>query len=373
MTLAEFIHDHMELILKTWEEFTKSCTAGAHLDPSALRDQTRQILEAICEDIVREQTRDEEVAKSNGMSPSLSADQTAAHALALMRARSGFEITNVAAEYRALRASVLRLWIDHCAPAAPNPQEMMRFNEAIDQALSESVTFFSAEVDRARNLLLGILGHDMRTPLGAIQMTAQYLKKLNAGEEVSVAAGRLIRSGALIKGLLDDLTEFNRSQLGLGISVRVADSDLRTVFEDELQQIRVAYPQCDVILTCDGDVRSNCDSRRLQQLLGNLVVNAFKYGQAGKPVRVALKGSAEEIVFRVENDGQQIPNNALPELFDPLRRGPDRPQAEGSLGLGLYICREIAHAHQGTITAESGASVTAFTVHIPRDCHNNVL
>jgi signal transduction histidine kinase len=108
----------------------------------------------------------------------------------------------------------------------------------------------------------------------------------------------------------------------------------------------------------------------LQQLLGNLVVNALKYGQAGTPVRVILTAAEGEIVFRVENQGKPIPSATLPELFDPLRRGSDRPHEEGSLGLGLYICREITRAHQGTIAVESDASSTRFTVRIPRICQS---
>lgn len=92
-----------------------------------------------------------------------------------MRARGGFNINQLVAEYRALRASVLRLWIDECQPAAPDLDEVMRFNEAIDQAVAESVDFFHSEVEQARDLLLGMVGHDMRSPLQTIQTTASYI------------------------------------------------------------------------------------------------------------------------------------------------------------------------------------------------------
>jgi signal transduction histidine kinase len=90
--------------------------------------------------------------------------------------------------------------------------DITRFNEAIDQAIVESVGFYSAQVDQARNLLLGMLGHDMRSPLNSILMTAQYLATLKAGAEVSDAATRLLRSGAPMKALLDDLVSFNRTR-----------------------------------------------------------------------------------------------------------------------------------------------------------------
>jgi hypothetical protein len=124
------------------------------------------------------------------------AAETAAQTHALLRARGGFNINQMAAEYRALRASVLQLWIDDCQLEAPNLDDLIRFNEAIDQAIAESVGFFSTYVEQARNLLLGMLGHDMRSPVQTIQTTAEYLAALNAGEKVSLAASRLIRSGA---------------------------------------------------------------------------------------------------------------------------------------------------------------------------------
>jgi signal transduction histidine kinase len=102
---------------------------------------------------------------------------------ALLRARSGFDINQMVAEYRALRASVLRLWMDEGAPDSHHLDDMVRFNEAIDQAVAESVDFFSMQVDLARNLFLGMLGHDMRSPLQTIQITASYLAALNAGEK----------------------------------------------------------------------------------------------------------------------------------------------------------------------------------------------
>jgi signal transduction histidine kinase len=87
----------------------------------------------------------------------------------------------------ALRASVLHLWMEACEPDEISLDDIVRFNEAIDQAIAESIGFFSAQVDQARNLLLGMLGHDMRSPLNTILMTAQYLAALNAGANVSDA------------------------------------------------------------------------------------------------------------------------------------------------------------------------------------------
>ena len=175
----------------------------------------------------------------------------------------------MASEYRALRASVLRLWTESCQPDDINLEDVIRFNEAIDQALAESIEFFSEQVERSRNLLLGMLGHDMRNPLNAIQMTASDLAALNAGAEVSEAAFRLIRSGASINALLDDLVDFNRTKLGLGINI-VGERDLAKVFADELEQLRGAHPGHRLELEVIGDTRGFWDGLRLQHLSATL-------------------------------------------------------------------------------------------------------
>ncbi len=102
----------------------------------------------------------------------MEAGNTEAETHAFLRARSGFTINQLAAEYRSLRASVLHLWTKACEPSAIDPRDVYRFNEAIDQAVVESVAFFSAQIENERNLFLGMLGHDMRGPLQVIQLTS---------------------------------------------------------------------------------------------------------------------------------------------------------------------------------------------------------
>jgi len=217
MRLADFILENMEAILANWEAFAAGrMPAARHMDSFALRDHAEQILHAIALDLSRPQTKEAQNAKSLGLAVAeFDASDTAAETHAVLRARSGFDINQLVSEYRALRASVLRLWLDG-APSTAERDDLIRFNEAVDQALAESVTFFSAKVEQSRNLFLGMLGHDLRTPLQTIQMTSGYLGRLNAGEEVSAAASRLVNSGKRMQGLLDDLLDFNRTNLERG-------------------------------------------------------------------------------------------------------------------------------------------------------------
>ncbi|NML96640.1 HAMP domain-containing histidine kinase [Paraburkholderia sp. RP-4-7] len=371
MRLADFILRDMEAILVQWEAFASTLLpAAANMQSLALRDHAQQILQAVAKDLSTAQTREAQAEKSMGRAPVLiGAPETAAQTHALLRARGGFDIDQLAAEYRALRASVLRLWMDECQPEAPHPDDVIRFNEAIDQALAESVGHFSAQVDQARNLLLGMLGHDMRSPLQTIQMTARYLAALNAGEQVSGAASRLIRSGARMQALLNDMLDFNRTRLGLGINIAPTDADLETLLADELDQLRAAHPDRRVDLDVEGDCRGVWDGRRLQQLLGNLVLNAIKYGASDAPVRVVVTGEERDVRFEVRNHGAAIERMTLERIFDPLQRGlnhKDSYDADGNLGLGLYIAREIAKAHGGEIEARSDETETVFAVRLPR-------
>src|SRR6185369_1230224 len=292
MRLADFILRDMQAILAQWEAFAATrVPAATSMTPLALRNHARQILEAVAKDLSAFQSQDAQAAKSMGRAPKImEAPETAAQTHGFLRAQSGFQINQMASEYRALRASVLRLWMDACQPSDFHADDIVRFNEAIDQALAESIAFFSAEVDRARELFLGMLGHDMRTPLQAIQMTASYLALLNAGAKVSEAASRLSNCSARMKALLDDLVEFNRTKLGMGIDIAPTNVDMAALFGDELEQLRAAYPDRQLELEVVGDAQGFWDGLCLQRLLGNLVVNALKYGAQDAPVRVMISG-----------------------------------------------------------------------------------
>ena len=371
MQLADFILSNMESILVEWEGFSATLLpAAASMTPLTLRDEAKEILEAVAKDLSTPQTKQAQMDKSRGRAPKLmEAPETAAQTHAVLRARSGFDINQLASEYRALRASVLRLWTEACQPDDIDLEDVIRFNEAIDQAVAESIGFFSEQVERARNLLLGMLGHDMRNPLNTILMTASHLATLNAGAEVSEAAFRLIRSGASMKTLLDDLVDFNRTKLGLGINIARANVDLAATFADELEELRGAHAGHRLELEVVGDTRGLWDGPRLRQLLRNLVLNAIKYGEPDAPVRVVLTGGEADVRIEIANSGPAIERSALDQIFDPLKRGsPQRHDTDNGLGLGLYIVREVARAHGGEVHVRSDKEETVFAVRLPR--HN---
>jgi len=369
MRLADFILGDMDAILVEWEAFARTLLPAARtMDVTELRDHAREMLSAIATDLVTSQTREAQAEKSKGRAAKpLGAPATAAQTHALLRARSGFNINQLAAEYRALRASVLRLWLESGHTAPHHLDDTIRFSEAIDQALAESIDFFSQQVEQTRNLLLGMLGHDMRSPLQAIRTTAGYLAQLNAGAEVSKAASLLISSGASMQRLLDDLVDFSRTNMGMGISISPTPVDAGEVAVDKLEQICAAFPHRKLEWEVSGDLRGLYDAHRLQQMIGNLVENAIKHGAPGEPVRVRMLGGDSDLLLEVRNFGPPIDPSFMVHMFEPLLRGPkpaNHPDA-GGLGLGLYIAREIAKAHRGEIEARSDATETVFSVRLP--------
>jgi signal transduction histidine kinase len=172
-----------------------------------------------------------------------------------------------------------------------------------------------------------------------------------------------------MKALLDDLLDFNRTKLGLGISIAPRPVDLSVLFADELGQLRLTHPGRHIDLQVTGDVRGVYDPGRLHQLLCNLTINALKYGAHEAPVQVELIGTPAEVAFKVKNQGPRIDPSMLEQIFKPVQRGLEQQDdggREGNLGLGLFISREIALAHGGQIAAESTPSQTVFTVLLPR-------
>ncbi|RYF34129.1 MAG: HAMP domain-containing histidine kinase [Comamonadaceae bacterium] len=372
MRLADFIDQETTAIVDNAERFAATLLpAAARLEAEGLRDHIPMILAAVALDLRAPQSAEEQHEKSLGNAPRVhGAPETAAQTHALLRAKGGFDIEQIVAEYRVLRATVLRLWM--ASPgfeATESADDLIRFNEAIDQAVAESVAFFTAEVDRWRHVFLGVLGHDLRGPLNAILLTAEMLSRLSQSAPVTRHTEGLIRSGKRMKDLLDDLLDFSRASLGVGVDVHRAEVDLAAECLDEVEVLRAALPDCEIEFSAHGDGTGHVDASRVREVLANLVSNASRYRTEGSAVRVSLDRDGDAFRLRVENQGEPIASEVIADLFEPLRRGNSQPNelltSRANLGLGLFIAREIATAHGGEVTAKSVDGRTAFTMTFP--------
>ncbi|KJS74077.1 MAG: histidine kinase [Pseudomonas sp. BICA1-14] len=372
MRLADFILENIEPILQQWEDFAKTMTPAANgMDSVALRDHAEQMLLAIAADLRTAQSVKVRIAKSHGKA-SPSRDATPAETHADIRYSSGFTIAQVIAEYRALRTSVLVLWMSSDATSKEHEiSDIIRFNEAIDQALAESVVCYADAVDAARNVFLGILGHDLRSPLGAILLSADVL--LRTGDlppKPTINVSRIYTSVKRSIKIVGDLLDFTRTHSGVGIPVRMDSEDLAHACEGMVEEARAFNPDRQIVLQSEPSLPGQFDKSRMEQVIANLIGNAVEHGEAGTPITVSLKSDEGIAALTVHNVGLPIAESAKSSLFNPMVRHIQSGNAEygagAGLGLGLYIASAIVDAHHGSIEFESMAgSGTTFTVRIP--------
>jgi signal transduction histidine kinase len=375
MRLADFIGTNREPILREWEEFARTCLPASRImDVEALRDHADQMLTVIAADLQTPQDRREQSEKSKGRGPADDPDvTTAAEAHGAGRAESGFTVEQMVAEYRALRASVIRLWTRAKGELVPlDVEDLTRFNEAIDQSLAESVSRYNQDLEQSKEMFLAILGHDLRAPLGAIATSARFMLDLDALEEPNrTLTERIASSATRTIQMVGDLLDFTRSRLGGGIPVVRAEMNLGRVVHDVTDEILAAHPGGRIQVDTRGEQRGEWDQDRISQALSNLIGNAVQHGAEGTAVTVSLRGNEEQVAIAVHNRGAPIPPDQLAGIFSPMKeresRGVWGRGPTGSLGLGLYIAERIVCAHDGRIDVESSeASGTTFTVYLPR-------
>ncbi|CRM62065.1 Bacteriophytochrome [Pseudomonas sp. 31 R 17] len=371
MRLPDFILENLEPILQAWEDFARTIdTPGEELDSVALRDHAEQMLRAIVSDLRTKQTRQEQIAKAQGHAPE-DEQETAAETHAMTRLMAGFTIDQMVSEYRALRTSVVSQWMRQVKDGTPiNVDDMTRFHEAIDQALAESIASYSRAVEASRNMFLGILGHDLRTPLGAILLGADVLRRSqDAGARATKIANQVYTSVRRASQIVGDLLDLTRCQMGPGIPVKTSEINLSPLCQRVVEEIRAFHPEAIVMFDANTSVSGQFDGGRMEQVFSNIISNAVQHGDTTRPIQVELAIQEDFAVFTVRNSGEAIPEDVLPFIFNPMGRFSQRTAihhgpTEG-LGLGLFIASEIVASHGGSIEVSSDREKgTVFQVRI---------
>ncbi|MBA2669420.1 MAG: sensor histidine kinase [Gemmatimonadetes bacterium] len=376
MKLSEFILANREPILKEWEAFARSCKpASGTMDIEALRDHADEMLSAIAADLATSQSSEEQTKKSKGhANDSDTAEETAAEEHGGVRAESGFSVEQMVAEFRALRASVIRLWTEENGELRPaDIGDLTRFNEAIDQALAESVTRYNRNLDQAKEIFLAILGHDLRTPLGAIYTSASFLVETqHLAEPALTLTARIARSANRTVGMVGDLLDFTRARLGGGIPIDRQPLPIGKLVHEVVDEICAAHPDRKFEIQTRREGDGEWDRERLSQALSNLISNAVQHGDKTAAIHVEVVGGDRDIRISIHNQGTPIPKNRLDGIFNPMKPRnkivePAMGGPQGSLGLGLFIAQQIVQAHKGSIEVVSTAELgTKFTVCLPR-------
>lgn len=243
---------------------------------------------------------------------------------------------------------------------------------AAEAALSHAQEKLSHAYEKAQGRALfaeqmvAIVSHDLKNPLTAIKMAAEILtRKMPDGKERQML-DHISSSTDRAHRMITDLLDYALARVGRGITLSVSPSDLHSVVAQSIAELRVAFPQAEIVHETIGQGKVKLDSDRTQQIIGNLVANSAAYGDQHKPITVVSAYSSNHVSISVHNFGPAIPESAQAKLFEPMTRGPGRVGQLRSIGLGLFIVREIVTAHGGNISMHSNFEEgTRFTVNFP--------
>ncbi len=400
MRLSTFITVHIEDILEEFEHYARTRTAsGETMDKAALRDHAASMVEVIVHEMERplSPAARERKAKGDEDLEPRGLPGTPAERHGIERATSDFSLEETFGEFRALRASVLRLWSETDAPSASEAslQEVIRFNEAIDQALAESLARYARQyqreykeraveaeaqrriaerADRVKSDFLRMMSHELRTPLNAIRGYTGVLDMgihgpLTSGQQDTVV--RIRESERHLLSVIDGILDFQRIGVGKAtyhveeITVGTALAALPSMIEPMAQTYGVEF----AVDGEWGDERVLADEAKLRQVLLNLLSNAVRFTPRGGRVWLECQTMEEEICLHVHDTGKGIPSEKLDIIFDPfvqVHAGVTTREHGGS-GLGLTISRNLLHGMGGrlTVTSELGVGST-FSVYLPR-------
>ena len=362
--LAEFIDTERIAIVAEWETFARSLAPPGGMTAVALRDHAHEILTAVVGDMKSRQTDAEQAEKSKGRGSAQRLEEIG-RIHAVLRIENGFKLGEIVAEYRALRASVLRLWEDKSS----DPGGVTRFNEAVDEALTEAVAYFMKTTEHFRDQSLGILGHDLRNPLSAIIMGATVLVAAEKLDDKSVRiASRMLSSGKRMNRMIDDLLDLTRTRFGDRIPIVRQPVDLATRLPRRWSPSSMgscprgpfASPRT---ATCEESGTATASRRCCRTW------SAMRSSTERRASPSAWSPRAEPMRSRWPSATRAPPSpGARPSaIFEPMVRHVGDKRTNEGLGLGLYIAAQIVLSHGGTLDVTStDADGTTFTVSLPR-------
>ena len=369
----------MEAILQEWEAFARTIEPAA-LDMSAkeLRDHAGLMLKMIAADLCTAQSPAQQITKSHGREPG--SDHQAGEIHGVARMESCFTIEQLVSEYRALRSSVLRLWKDaHGSPLETDLDDIIRFDEAIDQLLAASVFSFAKAKREAeetekerRNQFLSMLAHELRNPLSPISMSASILKRAKGNPAlIDNASDVIARQVSHMAALVDDLLDVSRVTRGL-IKVQLEAVDVQQVIDEAVEQVmpQIQARRHQLTLNCSPDpTLVQADKKRLVQVLTNLLTNSAKYTPERGHIRLTMAPHDSQVVITVADNGIGLAPGFVPhvfELFAQAEQTSDR--SSGGLGMGLALVKSLVELHDGKVACASDGlgKGCQFTVSLPR-------
>jgi signal transduction histidine kinase len=229
---------------------------------------------------------------------------------------------------------------------------------------------WTSKINQSRDMFLGVLGHDLRNPIGAVLMAARRMTKEGAADSKQNAmAGRIAQTMERATSILDDLLELTRSAFGSEIPLRRSQMDVSVLGSQIVEEMRSLSEVRQIKVITSGETGGEWDQARLGQVFSNLIGNALQYSPADTAITVRIVGETDQVTISVHNEGEPIPPDEQKSIFKPLTRGVDggTNSRSANLGLGLFITQKIITAHGGTISVQSASGAgTTFTISLPR-------
>ncbi len=372
MELAAFIRSNGDAIVAEWQEFAGTyLPSAAHMDRIMLRDHIVGLLQFVAGDLETPETERERSEKAKGQGPKTGgADDSAAETHADLRFIAGFDTIEMISEFRALRASVIKLWRSEWTKTDDILPDLLRFNEAIDQIMTESLSRFTKKLDYAGSLLAEALVHDFRGSLAEVRNSAkELLMKGTLDLEDVKRVSQIESSTAHITPLVSDLIDAVGIRLGKGVPIVPGEMDIATAVHETAEKEQIAHPDRKILIETSGDLKGEWDRARVEQVLSNLIGHAVLQGLKTSAIVIVASGEDQEVILSVHT-GDAISPYSVGTVFDPLPRGEDERQIQGEsarLDLGLFITKAIVISHGGNITVTSSEQKgTTVTAHFPR-------
>jgi signal transduction histidine kinase len=356
LRLGTILRQDRDGILVEWEAAVRqSVSRSATLDRADLLDDIPAFVDRLITWLEERST-----AARDGAVDTETTGRHARHRLQL-----GVELRHLIHEYRLLRQIMMRHAVQaHCEAWPGCLAELIGLNDLIDAAMTETVSTYARERDESRDLLLGVLGHDLRNPLAAVSVASSLIAESTTVEQVRAIGERIKRSVDRIQRIVGDLLDLARARFGARMPIVPEPVDLGELARNIVEELQLAHPGRQLEFVQRGHVAGVWDRARLDQVVSNLVGNAIQHGK--DPIGVTVEDDGGSVVLRVANHGPPIPKESLPSLFDPFRRASADGGDKARLGLGLYIVLEIVRRHGGAVNVDSSARETLFTVRLPR-------
>ncbi|WP_242342422.1 response regulator [Anaeromyxobacter terrae] len=209
--------------------------------------------------------------------------------------------------------------------------------------------------------LLGITGHDLRTPISVVRVSLDVaLRDPQLSERNRRVLARASGAAARMSRLVNDLLDYSRARLGKGIPIARRPAELDAICRDIIEEVSSANAGRKISYQPGADGAGEWDPDRIGQVLSNLLTNAVRYSLEDAAVSLEWHTDGDRKVIAVHNDGPPIDPALLANMFEPFERG--RTAASGGTGLGLFIVRELVRAHGGSVavTSEAGRGTTFF-------------